>query len=118
MADVGSYRKNSDSGICAYSNMARYLEYSVRKPLAGTNKSLPLMIAGDEAFPLRTYLMRPCPAFQLDDDAKRIFNYRLSRARRTCENAFGILSQRFRLYQRTLQLSPKNADSSPGYNFL
>ncbi|KAL4714708.1 hypothetical protein ACJJTC_005198 [Scirpophaga incertulas] len=43
---------------------------------------------GDEAFPLKTYLMRPYPGTQLDDESKKIYNYRHSRARRVSENAF------------------------------
>ena len=41
---------------------------------------------------------------------KQIFNLRLSRARRIVENAFGILAQRFRLYNRHLQLNVENVD--------
>jgi hypothetical protein len=65
---------------------------------------------GDEAFPLKTYLMRPYPGSQRKgDNEKSIFNYRLSRARRVVENAFGILSQKFQIYQRTLRSLPENA---------
>jgi hypothetical protein len=35
----------------------------------------------------------------------------LSLSRRVVENAFGILSQKFQLYQRILQSLPENADS-------
>jgi hypothetical protein len=53
--------------------------------------------------------MRPYPGSQnKGDNEKSIFNYRLSRARRLVENAFGILSQKFQIYQTTLQSLPEN----------
>lgn len=72
--------------------------------------ALPYVIVGDEAFPLKTYLMRPYSGRNLPED-KRIFNYRLSRARRVSENAFGMICQKFRLFFGKMQLSPSNADS-------
>jgi len=66
---------------------------------------------GDEAFPLKTYLLKPYPGSQSKrDNEKSIFNYMLSRFRRVVENTFGILSQTFPIYQGTLQSLPENAD--------
>ena len=41
---------------------------------------------------------------------KQLFNYRLSRVRRIVENAFGILAQGFRLFNRRIPLIPDNVD--------
>ena len=58
----------------------------------GSEDPLPYFFLGDKIFPLKTSLMRPFPG--LLDDSQKIFNYQLSRARRTIENAFGILVTR------------------------
>ena len=42
--------------------------------------------------------------------AHRIFNCRLSRARCISENAFGIFVQRWRLFNRRINLMPENVD--------
>lgn len=61
---------------------------------------------GDEAFPLLQNLLKPYPRDQsLIDRSKAIFNYRLSRARRIVENAFGILTQRFRIFSTPIFLN-------------
>lgn len=113
--NVGDLGKNSDAGIYSRSNLAARLEANTLnipepKALPGTRVLQPHVIVGDEAFPLKTYLMRPYPAAQLDDQ-RRIYNKRHSRARRVSENAFGILCQKFRIYYRNICLSPDHVDS-------
>ena len=117
--DVGNYRSNADSAIFRHSLFGlRFLQGQLalppRKllpefPQAGL---LPHCFVGDEAFPLRPDLMKPYPRGErgnkLPED-KLIFNYRLSRARRISENAFGILVQRWRVFDRRMCLSDHNA---------
>ena len=65
------------------------------------------MFIGDEASPLKDNLLRSYPGRNLDEKL-RIFNYRLSRARRVVENAFGILSSRREVSTITNAGQPKN----------
>jgi hypothetical protein len=54
-----------------------------------TQRELNYVFVADEAFPLQGHMMRPYPGRDLNCDARKIYNYRLSRARRVVENAFG-----------------------------
>ena len=68
----------------------------------------------DEVFPLHIDLIKPyprgCAEHRLSKE-QQIFNYRLSHARRIVENAFGILAQRWRVFNRRIQLNPENTDA-------
>ena len=61
-------------------------------PLPDDDKPIGYYIIGDDAFGMKTWLMKPFSRRSLEND-ERIFNYRLSRARRLVENAFGILAK-------------------------
>jgi hypothetical protein len=114
--DVGAYGSCSDGGVSANSSLgAALMEVSLQlppdKPLPGTDEPIPHVILGDEAFPLKRYLMRPHSRAQLgESEQQRVFNYRHSRARRVSENCFGLLVQEFRIYQRRLQQNPEHID--------
>lgn len=87
VVDVGAYGKQSDGGVLQNSVFGKRLDEGRLElprdlPLPGTSLSAPCVFVGDEAFQLRTDFLRPYPGRQLDD-MKRIFNYRLSRARWT-----------------------------------
>ena len=65
----------------------RYDESDDRRPM-------PYFLVADEAFGIRPHVMRPF-SMAPDESKERVFNYRLSRARRVVECSFGILANRF-----------------------
>ncbi|XP_029674015.1 protein ALP1-like isoform X2 [Formica exsecta] len=66
---------------------------------------LPYVIIGDEAFALTSYMLRPYARRNNLNIDKKVFNYRLSRARRTVECTFGILTSRWRILRRPTQIA-------------
>lgn len=117
--DIGAYGSQSDSGVLNQSHFGQKLLNdelnlpSARSmPYAPDNVEIPFYFVGDEAFPLRTNLMRPYSKSRtgIMPECERIFNYRLSRARRVIENVFGILVARFRIFHRTINASPSTGD--------
>lgn len=114
--DVGSYGKTSDGGTLANSpfgiglrNGTLGLPEDTLLPGEEHLGPQPHIFVADEAFPLRRDLMRPFPGTNLPSSRHRVFNYRLSRARLTVENAFGILAAQWRIYRRVIGVSPTNA---------
>ena len=79
--------------------------------LPNTTTVLPHVILGDKAFSLHENLMKPYPRGRSHDTTKRIYNYRLSRARRTTENAFGILAFYFRVFFQPISVNPEKCDN-------
>ena len=54
--------------------------------------------------------MKPYPARNLTEE-KIVYKYRLSRARRTIENAFGILSAKWRIFRKIIRASVDTVDA-------
>ncbi|XP_055838084.1 uncharacterized protein LOC129916902 [Episyrphus balteatus] len=112
--DIGAFGSQSDSGIFTNSTFGMLLErdqmnFPSSSPLPGETLNLPYFMVGDEAFPLKNYLITPFSGRYLED-SKSYFNKRLSRARRVVENAFGILASRWRIYQRTIIAEPNTVE--------
>uniref|UniRef100_A0A8C5MR24 DDE Tnp4 domain-containing protein n=1 Tax=Leptobrachium leishanense TaxID=445787 RepID=A0A8C5MR24_9ANUR len=113
--DVGAYGKESDGGIFSHSNLSKKLDQGalgVRRhtDLPGTNITVPHVLLGDEAYPLKPYLMRPYPAARLGP-SETVFNGRLSKARQVAECAFGILTNKWRILQNAIEVNPKFVDN-------
>lgn len=114
--DVGSFGREGDSGIFLKSTMGQQIlddsfGLPEKKQLPGSEKVLPHVIVGDEAFRLHTNIMKPYTRqSSRHDKSKAIFNYRLSRARRVTENAFGLLSQVFRVFYQPINIEPMTCD--------
>jgi len=79
-------------------------------PLPEGDVPFPYVIVADEAFPLKTYLMRPYARRNGLTDEQRVFNYRLSRARLCIENTFGILVSRWHILHKRLRFSVATAE--------
>ncbi len=110
--DVGAQGSASDAQIFNNSELKEAIEsgdigFPAADPLPNDDptKNTPYFIIGDDAFALQPWMMKPFSRRNLAVE-ERIFNYRLSRARRIVENAFGILGNRFQCL-----LGPMRQDS-------
>ncbi len=112
--DVGSPGGCSDAqifGDCELQDALEDEELPIPDPdpLPGDDRPMPYFILGDDAFALRTYMMKPYARRQLPHNML-VFNYRLSHARRVVENAFGILANRWACLLTTLNIDVKTAE--------
>ena len=111
--DIGGFGRDNDAGLFAESSFGQaLLENKLDLPeAAGVNgHMLPYVIVADDIFPLKPWMMKPYGGNGIPENS-RVFNYRLSRARRTIENAFGILSAKWRIFRRPIRASPDTVES-------
>ncbi|KAJ4449246.1 hypothetical protein ANN_00643, partial [Periplaneta americana] len=111
--EVGARGKQSDGSIFTSSTLFNLLEtnqFNVAndKELPNSQVKLPLVLIGDEAYPLKPYLMRPYPGRGLTPRRDK-FNERLSSARKCVECAFGILRTKWRFLDKNIDTNVEKA---------
>ena len=109
--DVGTAGSCSDAQIFNTCHLKRKIDdgsigFPDPAPIAQGGRHVPYFILADDAFALKTWLMKPYGRRMLTRE-ERIANYRISRGRRVVENAFGILVSRFRVMMTTIELPPE-----------
>ncbi len=114
MVDVGAHGRQSDGGVFSNSVFGGLLERDELpipgiSKLPGSDTETPFCFVYDEAFPLKPTGMRPYAGKNLALE-ERIFNYRLSRARRVVENTFGICVAQFRVLLNVIDATPDHAE--------
>ena len=108
--DTGGEGHQSDAQLFGASDLKASIDdnsinFPDSEPLPNDDRDTPYFILGDDAFPLRTFLMKPYSKRNLDNDTL-VANYRFSRGRRVVENSFGILANRWRCFLGTLEQGP------------
>lgn len=111
---VGDFGRNSDGRVINSCGFFHAVENNTMRlpdpqPLPNTViPPFPYFFIGDQGFPLKTYLFRPYPS-KTSNEEERVFNYRLSRARKTVECAFGMLAHKFRIFNTQIECNPEKA---------
>ncbi|CAH1960745.1 unnamed protein product [Acanthoscelides obtectus] len=105
--NAGGQGRISDGGIfkdCSlYKKLLKnQLNFPEPETLKGMQRKIPYFFTDS--------LMKPFSGTHLKGSIQRIFNYRLSRARRTVENVFGIASAVFRVLRKPMLLEPAKAE--------
>lgn len=113
--DVGAYGREADSMVfkeCPFGKKLYSEKLNLPAPTCLPNTNTcpqPYVIIGDGAFGLHKNLLRPYAERGLTEKRK-IFNYRLSRARRYVECTFGILANKWRVLHSAMLVAPDFAD--------
>lgn len=99
LVDIAAYGSNNNAGVFSRSEFGKALQnqgldlpQGIAK-LLGSEIETPCFFIVDDAFQLTINMMKPYASRNLSR-IQKIFNYRLSRTRRTIENTFGIFASR------------------------
>ncbi|XP_065662709.1 uncharacterized protein LOC136085339 [Hydra vulgaris] len=111
LIDIGDTGRNSDDGVFKNNKIgiafeSNFLHIQEPKKPNGSNVKLPYVLIGDEAFLLKNYLMKPYPK-KILSLKERMYNYRMSHARRIIKNTFGILAARCRIFRKPIIANKK-----------
>ncbi|XP_077146295.1 uncharacterized protein LOC143807995 isoform X1 [Ranitomeya variabilis] len=109
--DVGMNGRVSDGGVLEHTSFGEGLRNNqLQLPQnEDTKGNLNFVFIADEAFPLHPHLLKSFAQRTLTAE-RRIYNYRLSRARCVVENAFGIMANRFRVFHTAINLKLPSID--------
>lgn len=114
--DSGCQGRISDGSVFQDTGLCRELECgTLNFPPDGRytrtrRVKIPYLFLADSAFVLSPHVMKPFSGDYKKGSLERVFNYRLSRARRVVENAFGILASVFRVLRHSMELQPHRAE--------
>ncbi|KAL3182478.1 hypothetical protein MRX96_007166 [Rhipicephalus microplus] len=110
--DIGAPGSEGDAGVWQTTLLQKDIDNKkaglpeLVKVASSPDVHVPPVFVADDAFPIEQNLLKPYGGTNLTEE-KKIFNYRLSRARRVVENAFGILANRFRCFHTVINASPE-----------
>ena len=111
--NIGGYGKDCDSNILQQTEFwellcKKKLNIPNPSPLPPEGIKVPYVFVADDAFPIHEHIMKCYGGHKLTTK-QRIFNYRLCKARKYVECAFGILTNKWRIYYTPLNLSKETA---------
>ena len=112
--EKGAYGKQSDGDtFSAFTCCPFFEDFESTLPKSasfeGSGTEVPFVILGEEAYLLKTYLMKPFVRKDLSSE-ERVFNYRQSRGRRCVACAFGTLTAKLRFLNKTVIQKFKDRD--------
>ncbi|XP_008185984.1 uncharacterized protein LOC103310221 [Acyrthosiphon pisum] len=109
--DIGKQGRLSDGGFIQASTFYTNLQcQTLDLPKSDEcDEGYNFVFIGDAAFGLEERILKPFSQQSLTHE-KRIYNYRLSRARNVVENAFGLISNRFRILHTAINVNVQDTN--------